>query len=88
VAAYEKLRRLPGMDWANFGVTAMKKEALGSVERGRVFDEMTFYGRLIRDKDLRAYEATERFYEIGSESSLREFARFISAIMSVLESTS
>ena len=62
------------MDWINFGVTALKKEALGSVEAGRICDEPTFYGRLIAQNQLRAFEVGERVYEIGSERSLREFA--------------
>ena len=77
VTTYDKETAAPGMDWVNFGVTAMKKEALASLERGRVCDEPTFYGRLAKDHRLRAFEAKERFYEIGSAESLEEFARFI-----------
>jgi D-glycero-D-manno-heptose 1,7-bisphosphate phosphatase len=79
VTVYDKERTTPGMEWTNFGVTAMKKEALASLERGRVCDEMSFYGPLISGKQLRAFEAKERFYEIGSARSLREFDEFISA---------
>ena len=78
VTAYDKESASPGMEWVNFGVTAMKKEALASVERGRVMDEPTFYGRLVREHRLRAFEVNERFYEIGSERSLKEFAGFVS----------
>ncbi len=78
VTAYDKVNSAPRMDWVNFGVTAMKKEALASLERGRVCDEQTFYGGLAKERRLRAFEARERFYEIGSEKSLKEFAGFIS----------
>ena len=78
VVAYDKQKDLPGMEWVNFGVTAMKKEALAPLEPGRVMDEPTFYGGLARGRRLRAFEAKERFYEIGSEKSLKEFAGFIS----------
>jgi NDP-sugar pyrophosphorylase family protein len=77
VTAYDKARHLPGMEWVNFGVTAMKKEALASIERGRVCDEPTFYGGLVKKRGLRAFEVNDRFYEIGSEKSLVEFAEFI-----------
>jgi NDP-sugar pyrophosphorylase family protein len=77
VAVYDKMRSSPGMEWTNFGVTAMKKEALSSVKRGRVYDEMSFYGSLVKSRQLRAFEVGERFYEIGSDASLKEFERFI-----------
>jgi hypothetical protein len=80
VTTYDKVRDLQGMNWVNFRVTAMKKVALDSVERGRVCDEPTFYGEIVRRRQLRAFEAKERFYEIGSESSLREFAEFIQSL--------
>lgn len=77
VTVYDKERSAPGMEWTNFGVSAMKKGVLASVERGRVCDEVSFYGSLVERKQLRAFEVRERFYEIGSEKSLNEFAKFI-----------
>ena len=78
VAAYDKVSQVPGMEWINFGVTAMRRDALAKVEPGRVTDEQTFYGRLVRERQLRALEVSERFYEVGSERSLAEFAGFVS----------
>jgi NDP-sugar pyrophosphorylase family protein len=79
VTQYDKVISAPGMDWIKFGVTAMRKEALDSVDRGRVCDEQTFYGELVRKGQLRAFDVKERFYEIGSEKGLREFEGFILA---------
>ena len=78
VTAYDKKRALPGMDWINFGVTAMRKEALAGVEAGKFCDEETFYGDLIERNQLAAYETHDRFYEIGTERSLAEFREFVS----------
>ena len=78
VTAYDKRRSLPGMEWTNFGVTAMQRSALGGVEAGRYCDEESFYGELLRRRELLAYETRERFYEIGTERSLAEFREFIS----------
>ncbi len=75
VTVYDKEESAPGMEWINFGVTAMKKGALGYVEAGRVCSEPAFYGRLVKEGELRAFEVRERFYEIGSERSLEEFAK-------------
>ena len=78
VTAYDKKKALPGMAWVNFGVTAMKKEALRSVEAGKSCDEEAFYGGLVKKRRLLAYETFERFYEIGSERGLAEFRAFVS----------
>jgi N-acetyl-alpha-D-muramate 1-phosphate uridylyltransferase len=77
VVAYDKTRSLSGMLWVNFGVSALKKEALSEVEPGRYCDEETFYGALIKRKQLVSYQTYDRFYEIGSPQGLDEFARFI-----------
>ena len=76
VAAYDKKKALPGMNWVNFGVSAMKKEALAGVEEGRFCDEEAFYGSLLNRRELMAYETSERFYEIGSPEGLAEFRDF------------
>lgn len=78
VSEYDKVASVPGMDWINFGATAMKKGALDSVEMGRVSDEQEFYGRMAKEGQLLAYEVKERFYEIGTVERLSEFAAFIS----------
>ena len=78
VAVYDKKKSLPEMEWTNFGVTAMRKTTLGSVEAGKPCDEESFYGDLVRRRELLAYETYERFYEIGTERSLAEFSDFIS----------
>ena len=77
VTAYDKKRALPGMEWTNFGVTAMKKAALGGVVAGRPCDEESFYGGLVRRRELLAFETYDRFYEIGTERSLAEFREFV-----------
>lgn len=78
VIAYDKTGSRAGMDRINFGVTALKKEALRRVELGRYRDEESFYGELILQRQLMAFETHERFYEIGSERSLTEFRTFVS----------
>ena len=78
VTTYDKGKSIPGMSWINFGVTALKKEALASVDLGRACDEPTFYGQMVEGRQLRAFEVRDRFYEIGSEPSLVDFSSFIS----------
>jgi len=77
VVRYDKRTKVEGMDWINYGVTALRKEALEVVPRGRFCDEETFYGSLIEHRELLAFEVRERFYEIGTPASLSEFEAFI-----------
>jgi NDP-sugar pyrophosphorylase family protein len=68
-----------GMDWVNFGVSALRKQALALIPPARECGEEEFYGELIKRDELLAFPVTERFYEIGTPASLEEFERFISS---------
>jgi NDP-sugar pyrophosphorylase family protein len=78
VARYDK-KGGDGMDWVNFGASALRKGALAFIPSGKECGEEEFYGELIKRHELLAFPVNERFYEIGSPSSLEEFARFISS---------
>jgi NDP-sugar pyrophosphorylase family protein len=67
-----------GMDWVNFGVSALRKRALSLIPPDKECGEEEFYGELIKRKELLAFPVGERFYEIGTPASLKEFERFIS----------
>jgi len=77
VVRYDKRGKGKGMDWVNFGVSALRREALDFIPADRECGEEEFYGELIRRGQLLAFPLRHRFYEIGSPSSLREFERFI-----------
>ncbi len=79
VARYDKRNREAGMDWINFGVSALRKGALALIPEGRECGEEEFYGSLIKKGELLAFPVMKRFYEIGTPSSLAEFERFISS---------
>ncbi len=78
VARYQKSGKAPGMDWVNFGVSALRRSALSFVRAGRECGEEEFYGELIKRGELLAFPVKDRFYEIGTPESLKEFERFIS----------
>jgi N-acetyl-alpha-D-muramate 1-phosphate uridylyltransferase len=67
-----------GMEWVNFGVSALRKRALSLIPPGRECGEEEFYGELIKRRELVAFPVGDRFYEIGTPDSLKEFERFIS----------
>ena len=77
VVGYDKGEHTSGMEWVNFGVTALRKRALALVPPGKEYSEEEFYRQLISRGELLAFPVKERFYEIGSLQSLREFERFI-----------
>lgn len=79
VVRYDKKGQGRGMDWVNFGASALRKRALTLVPFGRECNEEEFYGELIKRHELLAFPVEERFYEIGSPRALKEFERFISS---------
>ena len=78
VVRYNKKGRQEGMVWVNFGVTALARQALSLISEGTRVGEEEFYGELIRREELIAFIVDNRFYEIGTPASLREFEQFIS----------
>jgi NDP-sugar pyrophosphorylase family protein len=78
VVRYDKKGQGEGMDWVNFGVSALRKRSLALIPSGKKCGEEEFYGELIKRNELLAFPVEERFYEIGSPGALKEFERFIS----------
>jgi len=77
VVRYDKKKSVEGMDWINYGVSALRREALALIPEGEFCDEETFYGSLIERRELLAFEVKERFYEIGTPASLADFEAFM-----------
>lgn len=78
VKVYDKEQRLPQMEYINFGVSILRKEALELVPPGVPYSQEQWYGELIRRNELLAYETQQRFYEIGSPQGLEEFRKLMS----------
>ncbi len=77
VVRYDKGEGAKGMRWVNFGVSALRREALDAIPEGRECGEEEFYGSLIRAGELAAYRVGRRFYEIGTPAALAETEQFI-----------
>jgi NDP-sugar pyrophosphorylase family protein len=71
VVAYSK-RSAKGLEWINYGVFALRKEAL---ELARSGEEEEFFNELISRRELLAFKVSKRFYDVGSHDSLEEFRR-------------
>jgi NDP-sugar pyrophosphorylase family protein len=76
VVAYSK-HSDKGFEWINYGVFALRKEALGLARSG---DEEEFFNELISRRELLAFKVSKRFYDVGLPDSLEEFKRLIASM--------
>jgi len=79
VTVYDKAGHTPGMQYINYGVSVLRKEAISLIPRDRPVSQEEFYQMLIERKQLLAIETPQRFYEIGSQPGLEEFRRLVAA---------
>ena len=76
VTAYGKAAPTPEMHWIDYGLGGLTADALSAVDEGE--SELAgLYARLAALHRLCGYEATERFYEIGTPSGLSEADAFL-----------
>jgi len=80
VARYDKRAPTPDMRWIDYGLGGLTAEALTAVD-DHERDLASLYRRLAALGRLCGYEATERFYEIGTPSALAETDVFLRRMM-------
>jgi NDP-sugar pyrophosphorylase family protein len=80
VVRYEKHTPAAEMSWIDFGLGGLTPDALSVVDYEER-DLANLYQRLAALGRLCGYEATERFYEIGTPSALAETDAFLRGIM-------
>ena len=79
VAVYDKEGQTPRMEYINYGLSVLRKEALRFVPAGRPSSQEELYRLLIERGELLAWETKHRFYEIGSERGLAEFRELLAS---------
>jgi NDP-sugar pyrophosphorylase family protein len=79
VASYDKYHPTPEMRWIDYGLGGLTARALEEAGPS-TSDLAVLYHELAREGELCAYEATERFFEIGSPESLQEADRFLRSL--------
>jgi NDP-sugar pyrophosphorylase family protein len=79
IKVYDKEGRTPGMEYINYGVSVLRKEAVGLIPPDRPYTQEELYQLLIGQEQLLAFETHQRFYEIGSPHGLDEFRRLVAA---------
>jgi NDP-sugar pyrophosphorylase family protein len=72
---YDKHAPDPGMEWIDYGLAVLSCQALELAPEEP--DLAAVYAELSRRGRLAGYEATERFFEIGTPSALEETAGFL-----------
>jgi MurNAc alpha-1-phosphate uridylyltransferase len=78
IVTYDKRAPAPDMKWIDYGLGILTAEALDAAGPGEP-DLAGVYHELARTGRLAAYEATERFYEIGTPEALAETDAFLRA---------
>lgn len=77
VMAYDKRAPTADMAWIDYGLGVLTPEALAVAPAAADLAEV--YTELARRGELAGYEATERFYEIGTPAALAEADAFLAA---------
>ncbi len=65
------------MFYIDYGLSVLRRDFLDTFKRGEVFGLQEVFIRLIKAGKLRAAEACERFYEIGSIQGLENFRALV-----------
>ncbi len=76
VTTYDKGEPVPGMRWIDYGLGGLQASALDRVA-AHVRDLSELYHELSAKGELFGFEASQRFYEIGTPQALAETTRFL-----------
>jgi NDP-sugar pyrophosphorylase family protein len=77
VTFYSKKETPPGMEYIEFGVTFMNKQALDMLTGDYPIDLEILYRKIICNNQMAALEVKQRIYDIGSPEGLRDFSELI-----------
>ena len=78
ILAYDKANRTPRMHHIDYGLGVFRRRAFDTAPPDQPCDLAAVYQDLLRRGELAAWEARERFYEIGSLEGIRELTEFLS----------
>ncbi|HMC78462.1 MAG TPA: nucleotidyltransferase family protein [Vicinamibacterales bacterium] len=78
IVAYNKDARTPDMHHIDYGLGALKADALTRYAADEAFDLSSVYRTLLAEDELAAFDVPGRFYEIGSHAGLEETRRHLS----------
>jgi N-acetyl-alpha-D-muramate 1-phosphate uridylyltransferase len=79
VAKYEQGGAAAELDCIDCGAIALRRSALADIEEGAAWGLEALFRKLLRKRQLRAFVAPERFYEVGSPEGLRDLERLLAS---------
>jgi NDP-sugar pyrophosphorylase family protein len=79
VARYDKHHPTPEMSWIDYGMGGLTERALQWADPDEG-DLAVLYHNLAQGEELCGYEASSRFFEIGTPASLKEADRFLRSL--------
>lgn len=79
VAKYEKGSADPELDCIDYGAIALRRSILEGIEDGAVWGVEALFRKLARKRQLRAFVAPERFYEVGSPEGKRDLEQYLAS---------
>lgn len=77
VVEYNKLQRRDGMDYIDYGLSILSAGVFDNIDASAPVDLSDILHRLSVEGNLAGHEVTERFYEIGSVSGIRDTEDFL-----------
>jgi NDP-sugar pyrophosphorylase family protein len=77
IERYDKTHASPAMHHIDYGLGAFDRDVFSRLPEDRICDLASVYRELLQSGELAAYEAHERFYEIGSLEGLRDTAAYL-----------
>lgn len=75
---YDKMNITSDMHYIDYGVSVLDRSVIEAVPKGQTVDLAGVFTSLVKNKEMAGVEVRNRFYEIGTPSSLKEFRKYIS----------
>lgn len=76
IVLYDKKQTTPDMHYIDYGIGVLKARVLSEFD-GDCFDLADLYMELVKKSELAGFEVSERFYEVGSHSGLKEANEYL-----------
>jgi N-acetyl-alpha-D-muramate 1-phosphate uridylyltransferase len=77
IIRYDKKSQDPAMEYIDYGLIVIRKTVFKEYPANEHFDLSLVLSRLVDAGQVRGYEVTKRFYEIGSTSGIKETEEYI-----------
>ena len=77
---YDKTERSPEMNFIDYGVQLLRREAICRIPVGAKSDLADLYRQLVSERKMMGFEVNNRFYEIGTPQTLEETRIYLNQV--------